>query len=345
MEAANDELAAVQKQLTSAQELLQNCSDRKKAADEDYDEAVKKNKLNGQQTLEAKQQLDEKQTALDNANAKLTQATDVETSAEKEAAAKDTTLQQKQQALQTAKDAEDSAAKTKESVLQCFEANEQAKREFEQAKEDAAVAEDACKKAQSEADTALQMWNEKQALAAQWKVNLQALASGDWENGQEFDLSLEEADERFVRLNELIRAYMQAKKNQKAADDTAETAQEWYSQLCAAVTKAKQEYAVALADEAIAQEIYDSFLKEQETSEEESSSSEESSEEQTSPSTSQESQAQTQTQSQTPSSSQEESQIKDVVLGIEDYSMLFGLGLAGAGGMLLIWLALKFKRI
>ena len=44
-----------------------------------------------------------------------TQATDVETSAEKEAAAKDTTLQQKQQALQTAKDAEDSAAKTKES--------------------------------------------------------------------------------------------------------------------------------------------------------------------------------------------------------------------------------------
>jgi len=25
--------------------------------------------------------------------------------------------------------------------------------------------------------------------------------------------------------------------------------------------------------------------------------------------------------------------------------MLFGLGLAGAGGMLLIWLALKFKRI
>lgn len=121
------------------------------------------------------------------------------------------------------------------------------------------------------------------------------------------------------------------------------------------MTKAKQEYAVALADEAIAQEIYDSFLKEQETSEEESSSSEasseeqtspeESSEEQTSPSTSQESQAQTQTQSQTPSSSQEESQIKDVVLGIEDYSMLFGLGLAGAGGMLLIWLALKFKRI
>ena len=88
---------------------------------------------------------------------------------------------------------------------------------------------------------------------------------------------------------------------QKAADDTAETAQEWYSQLCAAVTKAKQEYAVALADEAIAQEIYDSFLKEQETSKEESSSSEESSEEQTSPSTSQESQAQTQTQSQTPS--------------------------------------------
>ena len=239
--------------------MLQNCSDRKKAADEDYDEAVKKNKLNGQQTLEAKQQLDEKQTALDNANAKLTQATDVETSAEKEAAAKDTTLQQKQQALQTAKDAADSAAKTKESVLQCFEANDQAKREFEQAKEDAAVAEDACKKAQSEADTALQMWNEKQALAAQWKVNLQALASCDWENGQEFDLSLEEADERFVRLNELIRAYMQAKKNQKAADDTAETAQEWYSQLCAAVTKAKQEYAVALADEAIAQEIYDSF--------------------------------------------------------------------------------------
>ena len=56
----NDELAAVQKQLTSAQELLQNCSDKKKAADEDYDEAVKKNKLNGQQTLEAKQQLDEK---------------------------------------------------------------------------------------------------------------------------------------------------------------------------------------------------------------------------------------------------------------------------------------------
>ena len=92
-------------------------------------------------------------------------------------------------------------------------------------------------------------------------------------------------------------------------------------------------------------EIYDSFLKEQETSEEENSSYEESSEEQTSPSTSQESQAQTQTQSQTPSSSQEESQIKDVVLGIEDYSMLFGLGLAGAGGMLLIWLALKFKRI
>ena len=87
------------------------------------------------------------------------------------------------------------------------------------------------------------MWNEKQALAAQWKVNLQALASCDWENGQEFDLSLEEADERFVRLNELIRAYMQAKKNQKAAEDTAETAQEWYSQLCAAVTKAKQEYA------------------------------------------------------------------------------------------------------
>ena len=354
MEAANDELAAVQKQLTSAQELLQNCSDRKKAADEDYDEAVKKNKLNGQQTLEAKQQLDEKQTALDNANAKLTQATDVETSAEKEAAAKDTTLQQKQQALQTAKDAADSAAKTKESVLQCFEANEQAKREFEQAKEDAAVAEDACKKAQSEADTALQMWNEKQALAAQWKVNLQALASCDWENGQEFDLSLEEADERFARLNELIRAHMQAKKNQKAAEDTAETAQEWYSQLCVAVTKAKQEYAVALADEAIAQEIYDSFLKEQETSEEESSSSEESSEEetspeesseeQTSPSISQESQAQTQTQSQTPSSSREESQIKDVVLGIEDYSMLFGLGLAGAGGMLLIWLALKFKR-
>ena len=127
---------------------------------------------------------------------------------------------------------------------------------------------------------------------------------------------------------------MQAKKNQKAADDTAETAQEWYSQLCAAVTKAKQEYAVVLADEAIAQEIYDSFLKEQETSEEH-----------TSPSTSQESQAQTQTQSQTPSSSQEESQIKDVVLGIEDYSMLFGLGLAGAGGILLIWLALKFKRI
>ena len=42
LEAANDELAAVQKQLTSAQELLQNCSDRKKAADEDYDEAVKK---------------------------------------------------------------------------------------------------------------------------------------------------------------------------------------------------------------------------------------------------------------------------------------------------------------
>ena len=80
-------------------------------------------------------------------------------------------------------------------------------------------------------NTALQMWNEKQALAAQWKVNLQALASCDWENGQEFDLSLEEADERFVRLNELIRAYMQAKKNQKAADDTAETAQEWYSQL------------------------------------------------------------------------------------------------------------------
>ena len=217
------------------------------------------------------------------------------------------------------------------------------------------MAEDAYKKAQSEADTALQMWNEKQALAAQWKVNLQALASCDWENGQEFDLSLEEADERFVRLNELIRAYMQAKKNQKVADDTAETAQEWYSQLCAAVTKAKQEYAVALADEAIAQEIYDSFLKEQETSEEESSSSEasseeetspeESSEEEASPSTSQESQAQTQTQSQTPSSSQEESQIKDVVLGIEDYSMLFGLGLAGAGGMLLIWLALKFKRI
>ena len=338
MEEANDELAAVQKQLTSAQELLQNCSDRKKAADEDYDEAVKKNKLNGQQTLEAKQQLDEKQMALDNANAKLTQATDVETSAEKEAAAKDTTLQQKQQALQKAKDAADSAAKTKESVLQCFEANEQAKREFEQAKEDSAVAEDACKKAQSEADTALQMWNEKQALAAQWKVNLQALASCDWENGQEFDLSLEEADERFVRLNELIRAYMQAKKNQKAADDTAETAQEWYSQLCAAVTKAKQEYAVALADEAIAQEIYDSFLKEQ-------TSPEESSEEQTSPSTSQESQAQTQTQSQTPSSSQEESQIKDVVLGIEDNSMLFGLGLAGVGGMLLIWLALKFKRI
>ena len=141
---------------------------------------------------------------------------------------------------------------------------------------------------------------------------------------------------------------------QKAAEDTAETAQEWYSQLCVAVTKAKQEYAVALADEAIAQEIYDSFLKEQETSEEESSSSEESSEEetspeesseeQTSPSISQESQAQTQTQSQTPSSSREESQIKDVVLGIEDYSMLFGLGLAGAGGMLLIWLALKFKR-
>ena len=61
------------------------------------------------------------------------QATDVETSAEKEAAAKDTTLQQKQQALQTAKDAADSAAKTKESVLQCFEANEQAKRAFEQA--------------------------------------------------------------------------------------------------------------------------------------------------------------------------------------------------------------------
>lgn len=178
------------------------------------------------------------------------------------------------------------------------------------------------------------MWNEKQALAVQGKVNLQALASCDWENGQEFDLSLEEADERFVRLNELIRAYMQAKKNQKAADDTAETAQEWYGQLCAAVTKAKQEYAVALADEAIAQEIYDSFLKEQETSEEH-----------TSPSTSQESQAQTQTQSQTPSSSQEESQIKDVVLGIEDYSMLFGLGLAGAGGILLIWLALKFKRI
>ena len=123
----------------------------------------------------------------------------------------------------------------------------------------------------------------KQALAAQWKVNLQALASCDWENRQEFDLSLEEADERFVRLNELIRAYIQAKKNQKAADDTAETAQEWYSQLCAAVTKAKQEYAVALADEAIAQEIYDSFLKEQETREEESSSYEESSEEQTSP--------------------------------------------------------------
>lgn len=98
---------------------------------------------------------------MDNANAKLTQATDVETSAEKEVAAKDTTLQQKQQALQTAKDAADSAAKTKESVLQCFEANEQAKREFEQAKEDAAVAEDACKKAQSEEDTALQMWNEK----------------------------------------------------------------------------------------------------------------------------------------------------------------------------------------
>ena len=105
------------------------------------------------------------------------------------------------------------------------------------------------------------------------------------------------------------------------------------------MTKAKQEYAVALADEAIAQEIYDSFLKERHTSPEESS------EEQTSPSTSQESQAQTQTQSQTPSSSQEESQIKDVVLGIEDYSMLFGLGLAGVGGMLLIWLALKFKRI
>ena len=57
----------------------------------------------------------------------------------------------------------------------------------------------------------------KQALAAQWKVNLQALASCDWENRQEFDLSLEEADERFVRLNELIRAYIQAKKNQKAA--------------------------------------------------------------------------------------------------------------------------------
>ena len=56
------------------------------------------------------------------------------------------------------------------------------------------------------------MWNEKQALAAQWKVNLQALASCDSENGQEFDLSLEEADERFVRLNELIRAYMQARK-------------------------------------------------------------------------------------------------------------------------------------
>ena len=56
-------------------------------------------------------------------------------------------------------------------------------------------------------------------------------------------------------------------------------------------------------------------------------------------------QAQTQTQSQTPSSSQEESQIKDVVLGIEDYSMLFDLGLAGTGGMLLIWSALKFKRI
>ena len=141
---------------------------------------------------------------------------------------------------------------------------------------------------------------------------MESKSAGTWENGQEFDLSLEEADERFVRLNELIRAYMQAKKNQKAAEDTAETAQEWYSQLCAAATKAKQEYAVALADEAIAQEIYDSFLKEQETSEEESSSSEasseeqtspeESSEEQTSPSASQESQAQTQTQSRTPSS-------------------------------------------
>ena len=74
------------------------------------------------------------------------------------------------------------------------------------------------KKAQSEADTALQMWNEKQeALAAQWKVNLQALASCDWENGQEFDLSLEEADERFVRLNELIRGiYAGKEKSQKA---------------------------------------------------------------------------------------------------------------------------------
>ena len=115
-----------------------------------------------------------------------------------------------------AKDAADSAAKTKESVLQCFEANEQAKRELEQAKEDAAVAEDACKKAQSGRQTPLcKCGMKKQALAAQWKVNLQALASCDWENGQEFDLSLEEADERFVRLNELIRAYMQAKKKIK----------------------------------------------------------------------------------------------------------------------------------
>ena len=40
------------------------------------------------------------------------------------------------------------------------------------------------------------------------------------------------------------------------------------------MTKAKQEYTVALADEAIAQEIYDSFLKEEETSPEESSEEE-----------------------------------------------------------------------
>ena len=116
------------------------------------------------------------------------------------------------------------------------------------------------------------MWNEKKALVAQLEAKLQALTSCDWENGQEFDQTLEESDDRFVQLNGLIRAYMQAKQNRKAADDHLAAAQESYNQFLAAFSKAKQEYAAALADEVIAQEIYDSFLKEQETSEEESSS-------------------------------------------------------------------------
>ena len=79
------------------------------------------------------------------------------------------------------------------------------------------MADDACRTAQTKYNALVQSWEKKQAEAAALNEKLQAAKSCDWENGDEFDEALEQSDERFQDLNQLIRTYIQAKEAETTA--------------------------------------------------------------------------------------------------------------------------------